>query len=309
MMFFVLASCDNSLELLEDKKETPIIYAFIDAKDTAQYIRIERAFADPDKPAAEIAQIIDSLYYDDITVTLSSNGQEEVLERVDGDAEGYPRQEGAFANAPNYLYKANKITIKPGEEVNLTVKGDKVDASASTIVIDEPSPRNFLGRDIFIDPIGDFDISWRAGKNNEVYAVYLNFNYAEIQGGTKVQKTLPWLVEDYIDVNRLSFEGKLFYSFLNKNLKADPSIQREFTSMGMTLIAGDINVKKAVTIGLANLGITSSGEIPTFSNVKNGLGIFASTYTNERPGLAFTPNGLKELAFNELTKDLNFSHE
>lgn len=57
--------------------------------------------------ANQIAQIPDSLYYDNATVQIKNIDTGEVfdLEKVDGNLEGYQRDAGVFADAPNYLYK------------------------------------------------------------------------------------------------------------------------------------------------------------------------------------------------------------
>ena len=43
---FYFMSCDNELNLVAEKKETPVVYGLIDQADTAQYIRVERVFVD-----------------------------------------------------------------------------------------------------------------------------------------------------------------------------------------------------------------------------------------------------------------------
>ena len=88
--------------------------------ESANYFRIEKAFLDNDISALDIAQIADSLYYDDdeITVQLVSldanNPATYTLFRVDGNEEGFPRESGIFVDAPNYLYK---LELPPDEEL------------------------------------------------------------------------------------------------------------------------------------------------------------------------------------------------
>ena len=111
ILLFLIASfwtaCNNDLELTENKEDIPIVYGFLSRQDTAHYIRVERAFLDPEKSPLEIAQNPDSLYYDDAIVQLKrlSNGEIFDFAKVDGTLEGYPRKEGIFATTPNFLYK------------------------------------------------------------------------------------------------------------------------------------------------------------------------------------------------------------
>ena len=103
----LIAACDNELELVSEYENIPITYGLLNRSDTAQYIRVEKAFVDPAKSALLLAQEPDSLYYEDLVVQLVNRSLNETytLERVDGNLEGYPRDTGIFANSPNWMYK------------------------------------------------------------------------------------------------------------------------------------------------------------------------------------------------------------
>ena len=108
---FILSfcACSNELDLTASYQDIPVVYGLISPQDTAHYLRIERGFIDEEIAPDVIAQNPDSLYYEDVMARLTrvSNGQSIEFIRVDGNDEGYPREDGAFANAPNYLYKIN----------------------------------------------------------------------------------------------------------------------------------------------------------------------------------------------------------
>ncbi|MEZ5030008.1 MAG: hypothetical protein R2787_01275 [Saprospiraceae bacterium] len=63
LMMLTLVSCDNELDLVSDWKEIPVVYGFLSRSDTAQYIRVEKAFLDPATSAFVIAKNPDSLYF------------------------------------------------------------------------------------------------------------------------------------------------------------------------------------------------------------------------------------------------------
>jgi len=98
LLVFLLSACDNELNVIEDRKDIPVVYGFLTASDTAQYIRLEKAFVDPTTSALDLAKIPDSLYYDDelVTVEITDEDTDETyrLVRVDGNNEGYVRDEG-----------------------------------------------------------------------------------------------------------------------------------------------------------------------------------------------------------------------
>ena len=47
-------SCSNELDLVAPHKDIPVVYGILCPSDTAQYIRLERAFIDQSIPATEI---------------------------------------------------------------------------------------------------------------------------------------------------------------------------------------------------------------------------------------------------------------
>lgn len=62
---------------------------------------------DEDIPAVEMAKVADSIYYQNVKVSLinlTSKREVELL-KVDGTSEGYVRNPGPFVQVPNFLYK------------------------------------------------------------------------------------------------------------------------------------------------------------------------------------------------------------
>src|SRR6185436_14280650 len=92
--------------------------------------------------ALTIAQIPDSLYYNDLSVELQeyANGNlvnTTQLDKVDGNLEGLVKDTGIFANSPNILYKTMQ-PLNPNSYYNLVItKPDNgTQTTASTAIID-----------------------------------------------------------------------------------------------------------------------------------------------------------------------------
>lgn len=111
-----LFSCSEKFKVAAPYKDITVIYGFLDIRDTAHYIRIQKAFLDENKSAISMAQTSDSNFFSNINVRIeryraaSNNGVYTYvdsihLNRVDLTQEGYPKQPGAFFNSPNYAYK------------------------------------------------------------------------------------------------------------------------------------------------------------------------------------------------------------
>ncbi|MFT6336620.1 MAG: hypothetical protein ACI86M_003333 [Saprospiraceae bacterium] len=308
ILFFM--SCDNELDLIADFREVPIVYGLLDQTDTAQYIRVERAFADREISANEIAQNPDSLYYDDITVTLvnKNTGAEFILQKVDGAAEGYPRVDGVFAKNPNYLYKVNTMDfpMSVGDSISLQIGGIFEDRLVT-------STADIFKKPFFVTPSNLkfergklFSLDWKPDEDATIYSASFIFNITEITNEEVKDTAIRWQVVNNSDRIKLEVEGESFYSFLRGALKADNGITRFMNLAEFELVSGNASVADYIRVGQANLGITSSGEIPIFSNMSEGLGIFGSKFVDRRSGIPFRDSTLDSLKGSVITKDLNF---
>lgn len=311
-----LASCDNELDLIEDRREVPIVYGLLDASQDYQYIRVERAFADPEVAASDIALNTDSLYYSNIEVVVTdvTEDKQVTLEKIDGAEIGIPRGEGAFAQTPNYLYryKTENLPIVARHEYKLDLLGisENNTYSATMEAIDVPFfSKPSEGSSIRIALDKSVRLSWTPPNNNniETYNVTIFTNFTEIKDGVETEKVVEWNVvrntkNQFLD----NVNGTAYFQSLKNQLEADPSIEREFNNLTIRLVSGGKTVADYMNVSEANLGITSSGEIPTYTNIKNGLGIFGSKYTHVKKFIGLTAESLEDLVESEITKDLNF---
>jgi len=68
----VFYSCKTDFNVVADWQDISIVYGLLDPTDTAQYIKINKAFLDKNTSALIIAQNPDSLYYQNLDVELLS---------------------------------------------------------------------------------------------------------------------------------------------------------------------------------------------------------------------------------------------
>ena len=312
-LFFTALSCSNDFDLVAPHVETPVIYGLLNANDTAQYIRVERTFVDKNTSANIIAQNPDSLYYEGITVSLTrvATGDTWTLTRVDGNNEGLQREEGVFATAPNFLYKIRTADMDLVTEEDYEIRIDGVfedrTVSATTDVIEQPflsMPQNESF--IAFDRNRAVNIGWNPRGDLTIYAVTYIFSVDETMDGITKERILEWNVETATEKTNVEFLGLEFYSFLAGALEQNPSITRRMNRASFRLVAGNNDLKDYLRVTQANLGITSSGEIPVFTNIENGLGIFGSRSTEIRERLGFRDTTIDSLVNSPITSALNF---
>ncbi|MDV7395474.1 hypothetical protein RZS08_29070, partial [Arthrospira platensis SPKY1] len=120
--------------------------------------------------------------------------------RVDGTAEGYPREEGEFAQTPNYLYKvrSSDFPLEGGHEVRFTLdRGEGKDlVTAECLMLGNIIPQGGLAIGGKLDFPTNRDVSfrWRAGEEARIFDLTLFINYQEKFAGdpTVYERTLEW---------------------------------------------------------------------------------------------------------------------
>ena len=320
ILFIVLGSCDNTLDLNANFKDIPIVYGLLSVSDENQFIRVERAFLDPEKPASEIAVIPDSIYYPSLVVSLLNvnSGESFDLREVNGNEIGFPRQEGAFAVNPNTLYTigTEEMKLSAGESYELRIdRGEGRDlVTAETTVVDtilitQPGARlNF-------DFNTNFRVRWfpkSTGSEPSVFDVSMVIHFDEVNvldpNSEPEPKALNWsLAKSLVNETELLKVGDEFYTFLNNNLIVDGNIRRDFKGIDVIVDSGGNEILEYVRVGQANLGITASQDIPFFSNLSEGRGIFSSRNRKIKVRVLLSSVAQEIVKSDPLTKDLNFN--
>lgn len=335
LLALLLVRCSNDFDVAAPWKEVPVVYAILSAKDSAQYVRIEKAFLDPQTSALEIAQIADSLYYpaDAIMVFLvrTSNNSQVQLTRVDGNLEGFPRRSGIFATQPNWLYKVKTPAgqgLALGEKYRLIIKraDGKPDITAETTIPEDftfqvPSPLQQPPLLNFLNSVPTA-INWRSDVN----AVYFNGTFTiryreEAPNGTVLaHKTHIWKAftnqknTGIVNNGRVSGKAEIvsedFFRFLADSIPkvVNNDRYRYFELSDLTLEGGGKEIDQYLsTISVAS-GITSAETIPSYSNISEGYGIFTSKNTTTLKNIKIESKTVDAMNNNNLTVDLNFRY-
>jgi len=320
LLLMLLFGCSTEFDLEAPGESVTVVYGVLSLQDTAHYLRVERAFKAAGGGATQLAQDPDNLYFDDISVYLEKeiSGTRFQLQRVDGNLEGYLREDGPFAEAPNYLYKidAEEVNLDAGEGVRVLVERPDAaqSATAGTMIVSplelrQNSPANpvNMGYDRMVT------YAWGYGPGAAIFDVRLLIEWEEeVAPGVFEPARAEWILEQGLrpedDEGRASIRvpGIQFYQFLAQALEDAPSIRRRFTGMTLLVDAGGEEIALAQDIAQANVGLTSSQIIPNFSNVEGGQGVFTSRASLARSGLVLSGPSLDSLRNGQITSFLNF---
>jgi uncharacterized protein DUF4249 len=315
-------SCDNTIDLTADAKDIPIVYGLLSRSDSVHYIKIQKAFlgADGDN-ALDVAQIADSLFYNnlDVKIERANTGEIYSLNRVDGNQEGQVKEEGIFADQPNYLYKfilpQGEELVEGAEYALSIIRGDEkpVVTASCNIVSDFDLSLPLAGSEINFR-YSSYRMTWKKTAGSAFYDVKMVVRFLErANNDPYVSKSIVWDIEDNISaeggsptVFNFSFDGEEFYRFLGAELDDDDSFSRIFEGLDFIVDAGGEDLYEYVNIGQANTGITSSQVIPTYTNLSEGFGVFSSRNRMNYDGFALKGESLDSLRNGIHTRDLNF---
>ncbi|MDX1912637.1 MAG: DUF4249 family protein [Saprospiraceae bacterium] len=326
-----LSACANDFDVTAPWKEIPVVYGILSPQDSAHYIRVEKAFVDPEKSALEIAQIADSLYYPENAITVwleNTDNQSRIqLQRVDGALEGYPREEGIFAGQPNWLYKVNPSSpfVLPGKSYRLVIEraDGKEDITATTaipseFIITSPNPTDTPVRIDFIED-KNTSVGWRTDVNGVFFNVTFVVRILEkaLNGTTLETKTLVWEAAKNVERDETAsggvyratvlLPGVSFFRFLAENLqKPAPDRYREFQSCDILIEGGGREIKQYLETAQANSGLTGAEVFPNFTNISEGYGIFTGKSRTTFTGVRFRQETVASMNQSSITDTLGF---
>ena len=317
------SACNNEVDLIEEGHDIPVVYGFLDLADTAQYLRVMRVFGEENTSALQLAQDPDKLYYSDAEVSLrvGDQGERVLLEKVDGALEGYPRDTGGALISPNYLYKvrSGRLNLSGGEEITLQInRGGKTIGESTIHVLAPFAVRSPVEGDALTwHPRAPLTIKWRSSPYAKLYDIKMRIYISEhnLKTNDWTRKELVWIpVRGQIKrsgtrlYERAIISANDLYQFLTSNLEPIKDIERYWQGADITIYAGGQEFVDFQQVILANVGLTGSVELPLYSNIQNGLGVFSSKYHLETNNHTLAKSSIDSIQLNTDTRKLNFKN-
>jgi hypothetical protein len=320
----LLASCSEDINVAAPYKPVTVIYGLLDIADTAQYIRIQKAFLDENKSALDMAQNADSNFYQDLEVLFqdyndtarfdaSTLAGEERLNRVDLAQEGFPKASGAFFNSPNFAYKTKRSLVY-GHTYQLVVNNRATGESDTgrTQLINNGPPDfevaafgglNYQLSFPALRSTDVFTIGLKPPRNSQIYEGVIRFNYVDSGVSSSVARSVDYRFATAARDNdtRVELTGiqRSFYTFLRDAMGPAPvNVKRFMKPSAITVWAGGRDLANYQTINNAQGGLTADQIKPIYTNIrgKNVYGLFSTrtrTVKNNAPISDITIDSLR----------------
>lgn len=324
VLLLSLTGCDNELVLTADWQDIPVVYGLIDINSDTGYVRVERVFFDENGSAFDAAANPDSIYYPNLTVRIQNmtTGQTATLKRVEGEEFGLERDPGVFAATPNVLYQLilNNLEMNGGDELRLILnRGNNLPpVTADAIVLEPITILGSLAPGVKLDfnTARETSFRWRAPAPDRIFDVNLSIRYVEQEianPGNINTYQIDWKVgrnirraEGEVGITNVKVLGLAFYQVLRSSIPEKTGFRRYFQGIDLEVQGAGAALESYILISQANTGITSSQEIPLYSNLSDGLGIFTTSTRSKIENLQLTQQTLDSLRFSVVTGPLNF---
>ncbi|CAN5287421.1 hypothetical protein BH09BAC5_BH09BAC5_23510 [soil metagenome] len=293
---FIFSTCSTDLDILDDWKETMVVYSLLDTTQAKQYVRIEKAFLGADN-ALSMAQNYDSInYLNNLDVWLKeidANGNLVMAYQLSPDTL-LNKEAGIFAFPEQVVYSmptANSLPWNSAHKykIQITNLSSGVTVSATTSLVTDFVFSRPQGTNIDIRHLTNNSkivLEWNGSPNARIYQVVGRFHYFErdinnviVRKTTKEWQiqTVKTTVSNATTLQHIEIDPNAFYKFLSNNLVSDPNVTaRESDSIEFAIYAGGDELNTYMEINAPSTSLVQ--EKPLYTNIENGLGLFSARY-------------------------------
>ena len=195
LIITLFSGCKQDFDITASYKEIPVVYGLLNQQDNTHYVRIQKGYL-IDGDALVAAGVSDSVYYPDVltvklvpyTASGSQLGSSINLTRVDGNTASLPKETGAFASTPSWLYSFTG-NLDPNKNYKLTVTNTSNNFSFSNKKIDGVNGITLVkdfqvlvptkAAKINLQNISSAKVVWNAAENAGIYDLTVRFHYKE----------------------------------------------------------------------------------------------------------------------------------
>ncbi len=285
LLGFMFTRCSNSVNLNAAYKDISIVYGLLDYQDDTTWIKITKAFAGPGN-ALTFAKNPDSSNYPyklNVTLTGRKNGID--LNTINFDTITIHNKEAgdSIFYYPNQLMYFSTKKLDPEAEYNLKIETDTKTITATSTMV-QSFHVTYPVRSISFT--SDKEITWYSAKNGKSYEVDMVFNYSELQSGNPdtIHKTIKWHLGSKRatlttggEQMQIGYSGDGFYKLLQNKLENTPNVERWAGNIDVFVACASQNLDTYIQVNNGTTGLLQ--EIPQYTNINGGIGLFASRHT------------------------------
>jgi len=325
LILSTLVACDNEVDLNADYEDTTVVYGLLNANEDTQFVKVNRAFLEDGVSAIELAKQSDRFFYDSLDVRIVQGGgnNPNVIDLLPIAKKKDP---GVFANDRNIVfYTTDSIIPNLNHRLEVTQPDGKITRATTSVLTPTQIVRPEVDRNnppqlrlislhrILPSGLEFLDYEFIIRFTPVIAEVQLNVYllYDEVSGSNRIPKRVRIPVggirntELQNDDQILILPGDFFYNSIADQLEGDNSVKEINPNRNLLIevIAVDPLFSQYTSVygpldGLAQVR-------PEYTNVENGIGLFASRSTR-RGFSALAQISYQQLLNGPITGGLNF---
>jgi hypothetical protein len=315
LLTIIFTQCKNDFEVNENWQDITVVYGLLNSKDSIHYIRVNKAFLG-DQDAFVMAQVSDSIYYKNITVTLEEWVNSSLSRTIALQKDTtLPKDPGIFASNNNIIYKTNAI-LNPSAIYKLVILENGKEITSETTLLQDFSILNLPGQASLYTSTGGLNIKWRTAPEEKLYEVSVWFYYYEITATDTIKDSLEIKLPGQTSPSlaggvelETELKGIEFLSNVGLKIHQNTNVIKRVVaqkSIGIHFMVGSDDMYTYMQVNAPATGIVS--EKPAFSNINNGIGLFSSRFSKNTVPLKVNSSTLNTLDTSSYTRLLNFQN-
>ena len=316
-LLHIFTACKKEFSINAGWKDITVVYGLLDQGDAIHYIRVNKAFLGEGNSLL-MAKSFDSTNYPkgvlDVKLLEYINYPGNPNKTYSLTWDTVRKDIGVFYDPTNPEQTVFKTTANLNQNytyqlVITNLKTGKIITGLTNLVssFDIVSP----GPSLKFTFTGTSTIKWYSTNNGASYQLTIRFHYTEINNITNISTSnyVDWFpiqtVSDNSNGTLLTrdFKADPFYYNLSSHIAVNPNVKRIPGKVDFIFLVADNDLNTYLTINQPSNSVVQ--EKPEFTNINNGIGIFASRYTNTR-SLDLSAKSLDSLGNGRYTKNLGF---
>ena len=341
----IFNSCSSDFDLNAPYKSVPIVYGLLDQTLDTQFIKINRSYlGDANNvqsasinDSTHYQSIVASVREYDIGDTINpinSYPLEEMWVSNIEDGIFYEDSQKIYFFVTDGVLSGSDTVYLNDERIYklfLDVPDTDEDVTAKTELIDGSGlSYNLLYKltlktfgfnllndvDLGTEPVyNDHQVFWETAKKAKRYELLMKFHFDEVSySGQVVSKSISWNLGSQTSINsegggelNKKFNGLAFFELINSKLSGysdEASVEKRIIDkVEFIVTAGNEDLNIYMDVNEPATGVVT--ERPSFTNINNGLGIFASKYEKSITG-KLTNGTVLELCWGGITSEFKF---
>lgn len=307
-------SCTEEVNLYMEGSPVPVVYSLLDPSAVVQYVRISRSYQGGEDAMTHSPGVDSTVWDIPHEVYMEEYANEKRINTYRFEPDNSIQKDSGYFPANNLRLYSSRFKPVPGNFYHLYVYFPDLDkmVSAKTTVHGTPEivdPLPLSVRKINFEPGQPYTIRWFPGAYTGVYQMIFRLNYKDSTAAGLEFNTADYASEGIFNLKTdqmldYGMGGPSFFSAMAEKIPVISGIVREVVSVEFIMISGGEDLGIHYRSGLE----TGSNftNLMEFSNIGNGIGVFASRSISRVPNLILSEVTVDQLARNEKTRMLGF---